>query len=554
MINKNKNNYLQISKKIHLHLMEALPIVNNIFDVYANNLDSEVKKYLGVIHDNIQHIINIHKHTKRKSKDLDFESIKYKICSYSSIIVGCSEYIVCMQIQDKLKSRMMELIVTIKQIQALSEQFFCTTDTVSFVQDEVYNYINPTYSGNILIIDNNEHNLELIERKLINSGYNIVTFNDSHKALGFIDKNKVDLILIDFITDLNERYSFIQNVRSNSNLCDIPIIIISCSNNVSHIIKSIRFGADDYIKFDTNDLLIQARIKSFIAKKIFHDKEQRVLHQLIETKNVLHIALENINDGFAVFDNNNDLLISNNALKKVYTDSDNIDFKNNYKKLFAEIFNKKITKQGYTHTIQLNPQKWVEIFINLLPNGNTVTVHKDISKQKLIADNLRYEATHDKVTGIYNRSHFDYMLNNFFSNACKTKINFGVMFFDIDDFKVINDKIGHDFGDFVLKKIASRLQRCFRTQDLFARIGGDEFAVIIVNTKDKKLLEKIANRCLVVTNKLLRKNKFTVKPKISIGIACYDDSLADAKELLKNADNAMYNAKKTGKNTFSFAK
>jgi diguanylate cyclase (GGDEF)-like protein len=145
-------------------------------------------------------------------------------------------------------------------------------------------------------------------------------------------------------------------------------------------------------------------------------------------------------------------------------------------------------------------------------------------------------------------------LQDLIKNSQRQNKTFAVFFMDLDDFKYINDSLGHEAGDELLKETGLRLKEIFRNTDMVARLGGDEFTVTIENIKDsddvdlsylaKKLLSQLSNKPITVQDRNLTVNT-------SIGIAKYPDNGLDSESLVKNADTAMYFAKRSGKNRFA---
>jgi diguanylate cyclase (GGDEF)-like protein len=168
------------------------------------------------------------------------------------------------------------------------------------------------------------------------------------------------------------------------------------------------------------------------------------------------------------------------------------------------------------------------------------------------AERIRHLAHHDELTRLPNRLLFGYQLPQALARAGRTGGSVGVFFIDLDRFKVINDTLGHDAGDNVLRQIAQHLQACVRSSDTLARVGGDEFALIVEQFSDVEELSGIAQKLLVAMSKPLRIAAREYQLSGSVGIALYPKDGADSSSLLKHADIAMYRAKASGKNTFHF--
>jgi diguanylate cyclase (GGDEF)-like protein/PAS domain S-box-containing protein len=167
-------------------------------------------------------------------------------------------------------------------------------------------------------------------------------------------------------------------------------------------------------------------------------------------------------------------------------------------------------------------------------------------------DRIRYLAHYDGLTALPNRFLFKEFLDQALRNAQRCGTKFAVLFVDLDKFKAINDTLGHDAGDLVLKEIASRLRRCVRQTDKVARMGGDEFYVLIDHLEDGGDAADIAQKLLEEASRPIRIGQQECKLSASIGIGIYPEDGTTAQMLLKNADHAMYNAKNLGKDAFRF--
>jgi diguanylate cyclase (GGDEF)-like protein len=165
------------------------------------------------------------------------------------------------------------------------------------------------------------------------------------------------------------------------------------------------------------------------------------------------------------------------------------------------------------------------------------------------ADRIKHLAHHDELTGLPNRLLFSYRLPQSLARAQRAARQVGVFFIDLDRFKVINDTLGHDAGDHVLRQVTRHLQQCLRAGDLLARVGGDEFALIVEQFDDTQDLTNLAQTLLVAMSRPLRISGREYHLSGSIGIAIYPKDGDDSSSLLKNADIAMYRAKAAGKNT-----
>jgi diguanylate cyclase (GGDEF)-like protein/PAS domain S-box-containing protein len=179
-------------------------------------------------------------------------------------------------------------------------------------------------------------------------------------------------------------------------------------------------------------------------------------------------------------------------------------------------------------------------------------IYRDITERKQMEQKLEEMATHDFLTGLPNRV---LLLDRFTIAAAlahRTKARIAVMSLDLDNFKSINDTFGHDAGDQVLKIISTRLVRILRASDTFARVGGDEFISVMMETDHMKSATAIANKILDSFTEPLPIAGHQLHLSTSIGIAIYPDDAEDLETLTRKSDAAMYYSKTHGRNQFKF--
>ncbi|HSX51610.1 MAG TPA: EAL domain-containing protein [Cellvibrio sp.] len=187
------------------------------------------------------------------------------------------------------------------------------------------------------------------------------------------------------------------------------------------------------------------------------------------------------------------------------------------------------------------------------------TIGTDISERKLAENALReqqsrlnYMAFHDALTSLPNRSLFYDRIYHGLARARRSESKIALMLLDIDRFKNINDSLGHDAGDILLKAIAMRLIEGVRDMDTVARLGGDEFVVVLEGIHDLDDVSFVANKLLTTLSRPLEISGHSISTTVSIGVSIFPDDGMDTDELLKNADVAMYKAKEAGKNNCQF--
>jgi diguanylate cyclase (GGDEF)-like protein/PAS domain S-box-containing protein len=202
----------------------------------------------------------------------------------------------------------------------------------------------------------------------------------------------------------------------------------------------------------------------------------------------------------------------------------------------------------YRITQQDGAERVVHVRVEALPSSTgeiqaVAGTVLDVTERKQLETRLSHQAYHDPLTGLSNRAHF---LERLDSNQRQDRI--AVLFIDLDNFKEINDRLGHDAGDRVLCIIAERLRLCLRDGDLAARLGGDEFTVLLHGLTAPYSADTVARRILQVLSEPIAIDDETIVITPSIGVAISTPDRDDSSEgLLRAADNAMYRAKRDGK-------
>jgi diguanylate cyclase (GGDEF)-like protein/PAS domain S-box-containing protein len=206
--------------------------------------------------------------------------------------------------------------------------------------------------------------------------------------------------------------------------------------------------------------------------------------------------------------------------------------------------------RGYETIIstQNSVQFHAEIIATPLPSTNAgmIVAILDISERKVVEEQLHFQALHDSLTGLPNRALFMDRVEQAKIRSTKTGKFFGLIFLDLDNFKIVNDSLGHGVGDELLKTIAKRLQECVRGDDTIARLGGDEFTILIEGLVDDKPVMDIASRIRLQFSQPIVLGEHNILSGGSLGIA-YSNEIEDISDILRNADIAMYQAKANGK-------
>ncbi|MGA7594381.1 MAG: diguanylate cyclase [Gallionella sp.] len=175
-------------------------------------------------------------------------------------------------------------------------------------------------------------------------------------------------------------------------------------------------------------------------------------------------------------------------------------------------------------------------------------ISTDITERKDAEEHMKHMAQYDALTHLPNRALFEDRLHQAIAAAQRNKAHLALMFIDLDKFKPVNDTYGHGIGDLLLKEVATRIQACLRDSDTAARIGGDEFVILLPAIESAADASKVAEKIRMSLNQPFALAGNTLGIGSSIGVAVYPQHGSNEKLLVKSADIAMYHAKKNGRN------
>jgi len=179
---------------------------------------------------------------------------------------------------------------------------------------------------------------------------------------------------------------------------------------------------------------------------------------------------------------------------------------------------------------------------------------RDISERKNMEDTIRHQSLHDTLTGLPNRRAFEDRFALSITKAKRNKEVLGTIFLDLDNFKHVNDTLGHDTGDILLQEVASRLSSGLRKGDTICRIGGDEFIILIDNMKSPKDMDLVIKKLQDKLKPFFKISNKQIKMAASMGISFYPEHGKSPRVLEKRADQALYKAKEAGKDRFEVYK
>ena len=219
-----------------------------------------------------------------------------------------------------------------------------------------------------------------------------------------------------------------------------------------------------------------------------------------------------------------------------------------------EMYRQRLEKHADAHSMferELDRDRWLLVNEHRTEEG-TVVLYTDISELKRREREIRHLAYHDVLTNLPNRMLFQERIEEALNRARERNTTAALMCLDLDNFKYVNDTLGHSAGDDLLKCVSTRLRSCLRDSDTIARLGGDEFGIVITDLPDAEYATSLAWRLSDAVNQPIDLNGQRVNMSVSIGIATATNGDTTSDRLLKDADLALYRAKADGRATFRF--
>jgi diguanylate cyclase (GGDEF)-like protein/PAS domain S-box-containing protein len=332
----------------------------------------------------------------------------------------------------------------------------------------------------------------------------------------------------------------------------------------------LRHDGKTIVPFDLSiiDLVDDPTVEGFVISA--HDASTHVAgeHELSEALSLLTATLNSTADGILVIDNDGVIAGLNRRFFEIWRIAANFVTIGDDSTKLAFVLDQLLNPQTFLarrRELDLKPEN--ESFdtlefkdgraVELSSRPQTVTDRivgrvwsfRDVTDRIRLEDELEYRAFHDSLTGLANKALFQDRLEHALARIGHTGTHLAVLFVDLDDFKTVNDSLGHGEGDQLLKGVATKLSECLRPLDTAARLGGDEFAVLIEDVWSREDVTALARRILESLRLAVPSGSRSATSAGSIGIA-FDEPGITSEQLLRNADIAMYKAKESGKNRF----
>ncbi|MBF0274665.1 MAG: EAL domain-containing protein [Nitrospinae bacterium] len=436
----------------------------------------------------------------------------------------------------------------------------------------------------ILIIADNDKEKQLLEKALSMKDYSIHTSDIKGEYSNNVKDIKPDLILLDVAKEVAGKVC--KEIKTNAK--DIPIFCMT-GNSADEISQALKFGATDYITRPFHKEGLRSRLQSYIALKLDRDmlcdinliinqqKEElekeykKVEEELQYTEQNLGSILNTIWEGIVAINTSSIISFVNEELCKIFGYTAKELVGNSITMLMPESYRKKhrdavktLIKTGKSEIISnrieleaLHKNKTVfpiEVKVEALHDNKGDLMFtgavRDISDRKFNEAKVRHLAYYDNLTGLPNKILFNEKLSNAIIKSETENDLLTVMFLDLENFKTINESLGHSIGDELLQDVAIRLQSCLSKGDTLARLGGDDFTILLPDIHHEDDAIAIAEKMLKRLRMVFEIDNKSLFITASIGIALFPFDGENVDSIMKNADAAMYQAKKKGGNRY----
>ncbi len=448
--------------------------------------------------------------------------------------------------------------------------------------------------GRVLVVDDVPANVRLLEAKLVNEFYEVLTAPDGATALEIAKTESPDIILLDVMMPEMDGFEVTRRLKSNPETRAIPVVLVTALSDTKDRVEGLKSGADDFLTKPVQDVSLFARVRSLLRLRMMieewrardrtakhfgviqnaevEDDGRRGLLLLIE-----HNPIDAANVVEALAGDDHEILGAINPDEGfILAQQRGFDLimisTSGHEESTLRLCSKIRTQEKTRHTPILllsdndNKDRLAQA-LDLGVNDFIVTpADKDelLARTRIQVRRSRYQqllrsnfeasltmALTDTLTGLYNRRYFETHVQQLLDRAYKTDKPLTMLAIDIDNFKKINDTYGHAAGDAVLKEISRRLSHNLRNLDLVARLGGEEFVVVMPDTGAEigfMVAERL--RVAIASENIFTHGNESIPVTISAGLSVIDlkSDPVSHEELLKRADDALYKAKNQGRN------
>lgn len=420
----------------------------------------------------------------------------------------------------------------------------------------------------VLVVDDDPVQRLLTSTTLSDGGFTTLEAEDGEQALHLFQREQPDLVLLDVVMPGLDGFAVCEALRRHPGGRDLPVLMVTSLDDLESIERAYQAGATDFITKPIQWLVLHQRVRYIL-------RAAQVLRELRDSEERFRTLVRSAGSVILVLDHQGRVLEFNPAAEKLYpfrrSEPVGADFMgwlprtDDWAELEESLGGESTVQalDGGEHTLLWNVSRFTSA------EGVTagwVVVGQDITLRRRADERIRFLAYYDHLTCLPNRALLQERLREAIESAKVRSQSLAILFLDLDQFKRINDSLGHRAGDLLLQQMAVRLQDCLRSadyvcaaptdlltpQDLLARLGGDEFVILLAEATNADAASTVAQRILnVISRPFLIEGK-EVFTTCSIGVAIYPRDGADMDALLKNADAALYHAKNEGRNNCQF--
>lgn len=437
--------------------------------------------------------------------------------------------------------------------------------------------------GNILAVDDTSASLRLMTDILKEDGYEVRATISGESALIAVENALPDLVLLDIRMPGLDGYEVCRRLKSQPATRDVPVIFVSAASETEDKVRGFGLGAVDYVTkpYQRDELL--ARVRTHVELSRLRNRLESLVGdrtaELKESEERWKFALEGAGDGVWDWNPQTDVALFSKRWKEMlgYAEHEfpdtgaawvehlHPDDKARIISTVREYFADKQPSYSAEFRMRCKDGSWKWILARGMlvardADGaplRMIGTHSDISARKAAEEEISNLAFYDPLTRLPNRRQLVNRLTQALASSARSGTVGALLFIDLDDFKTLNDTHGHDIGDLLLGQVAQRLTSCVREGDMVARFGGDEFVVMLENLNKEVLdaaaqAKTIGEKILEVLNSSYQLADYEHHNTPSIGITLFNGNRQSLDELMKQADIAMYQAKRAGRNTLRF--
>ncbi|MGC5699533.1 EAL domain-containing protein [Pseudomonas sp. NFXW11] len=421
----------------------------------------------------------------------------------------------------------------------------------------------------LLIVDDYPENLLSMRALLQRQDWQVMTAASGVEALGLLLEHEVDLVLLDVQMPGMDGFEVARLMRGSQRTRLTPIIFLTANEQSQDaVIKGYATGAVDYLFKPFDPQILKPKVQALLE----HQRNRRALQHLSHDLEVARAfnasVLDNAAEGILVVDENGYVRFANpavsrllNAQVKELEGSPFLDYLQkphlpdwSESELYA-CYRRGETYRLHDALLRTVPGQQISVALSCAPLPSDqkamVVTLLDMSEVRHLHQQLEYQAVTDPLTGLLNRRGFYQTVEGILLRSDRSGKTLVLMYLDLDGFKRVNDSLGHDAGDRVLRWVSEQLKECLHSFDVLGRMGGDEFTALLelkFPEQAAKIAEKLIER-LSITQQI---DGLDVVLGASIGIAIYPDCGSNLDGLLRAADIAMYEAKRAGRQQYRY--